>query len=203
LDDSSEHETLKHADDEASEDLRAAETAARSAEHTVQAQRHKIDETESKLYGGQVQNPKELQDLQLEAESLKRHLDTLEDRYLEAMLAQDEAFQMHSQAESTLHSFESELMATHESLVEERSHIENRLHHLAAEREAALASVSEEDQSVYAKLRARLGGQAIAILSDDSCSACGLTVSAATQQTIRLGADLVTCGQCRRVLYGG
>jgi predicted nucleic acid-binding Zn-ribbon protein len=203
LQDSSEFESLKRAFEEASDLLRAAEAEARSAQHTVQSQRTKIEETETKLYGGQVHNPKELQDLQLEAESLKRYLETLEDRYLEAMLAQDEVAQKHSQAERGLRDFESELEATQESLTSERSQIEARLHDLTDEREAALGSVTSEDQSVYVQLRERLSGEAVAVLREDSCSACGLTVSAATQQTIRLGNQLVRCDQCRRVLYGG
>lgn len=203
LEDSSQHDSLKRRHDEASQRLKAAETEARSAQHTVQTQRQKIKDTEAKLYGGQVQNPKELQDLQLEAESLNRYLETLEDRYLEAMLAQDEEALLVSEVHGTLQEFESEMETSHESLLAETEKIEARLTDLLDERGAALASVGQEDQEVYAQLRKKLGGQAVAILREDSCSACGLTVSAATQQAIRLGAELVRCGQCRRVLYGG
>jgi len=71
--------------------LRVTESASRSAEDMVDLQRQKIEQTEGSLYGGSVQNPKELQDLQMEAEALKRHLGTLEDRLLEAMLEAEEA----------------------------------------------------------------------------------------------------------------
>ena len=70
--------------------LEAARVVIREAEYAAQAQREKIEQTENSLYGGAVSNPKELQDLQMEAESLKRHLQTLEDRLLEVLLEQEE-----------------------------------------------------------------------------------------------------------------
>ena len=49
------------------------------AEYNVQEQKIKIQQTEAALYGGKVRNPKELQDLQHEAEALilfRRPLDS-------------------------------------------------------------------------------------------------------------------------------
>ena len=54
----------------------------RIAEQGVQDQRMKIERSEATLYGGKVANPKELQDLQQEGESLRKHLSTLEDLQL-------------------------------------------------------------------------------------------------------------------------
>ena len=45
----------------------------------------KIKEIEGRLYSGRVSNPKELQDLQRDVASLKKHLSALEDQILEAM----------------------------------------------------------------------------------------------------------------------
>ena len=70
--------------------LDVARKALRSAETKVRDQRLKIEQNESTLYSGKIRNPKELQDLQNEVDALKRHLDTLEDRQLEAMLHFDE-----------------------------------------------------------------------------------------------------------------
>ena len=72
----------------------------RRAEVDVQSQRSKIEQSEATLYSGKVKNPKELQDLQNEAEALKRYLTILEDRQLEAMLVLDDAEPNHIQASS-------------------------------------------------------------------------------------------------------
>ena len=53
--------------------LQETQSALKGAEHAVETQRSKIEETENELYGGMITNPKELQDLQMEAESLKRY----------------------------------------------------------------------------------------------------------------------------------
>ena len=63
---------------------RDAERALKLTEAEVEKQRIKIEQTEASLYGGLVHNPKELQDLQKDIVSLKKHLETLEERELEA-----------------------------------------------------------------------------------------------------------------------
>src|SRR5574341_46194 len=57
-----------------------AERILKQSEAEVEKQRIKIEQTEASLYGGHVHNPKELQDLQKDVASLKRHLLTLEER---------------------------------------------------------------------------------------------------------------------------
>src|SRR5258706_13877504 len=68
-----------------------APRALKQTETNVEKQRIKVEQTESSLYSEQVQNPKELQDLQKDIVSLKKHLETLEERELEAMLITETA----------------------------------------------------------------------------------------------------------------
>ncbi len=203
LSDSEELDRLRGDLAAAHEGAQAAGAMVRSAHRVVQDQRHKLKETEQALYGGRVQSPKELTELQAEAESLKRHLDSLEDRYLEAMLSQDQAAADERQYQSAVESLLSNRSNLHADLQTELGQIRDRLNDFETEREAALVSVSEQDQATYARLRSRLGGLAVALLEDASCGACGLRVAASTEQVVRGGAELVTCGQCGRVLYGG
>ena len=67
----------------------AAEQALKQAEANVQSQHIKIEQTQSSLYGEKSHSPKELQDLQNDLASLKRHLVVLEDRQIEAMMASE------------------------------------------------------------------------------------------------------------------
>ncbi|HSK67413.1 MAG TPA: hypothetical protein VK888_10815, partial [Anaerolineales bacterium] len=71
--------------------LREAERLLKQSEQEVEKQRTKIQLAEASLYGGRVHNPKELQDLQQDVASLKRHLETLEERQLEAMEVAEQA----------------------------------------------------------------------------------------------------------------
>jgi len=205
LADSAELDRLRSNLAAASEASQAAAGVVRSAHHVVQDQRHKLKETEQALYGGRVHSPKELTELQAEADSLKRHLDTLEDRYLEAMLSQDQATASERQSQLAVESMTANRSNQHAEMLTELGQIRDRLSDFELEREAALVSVFAEDREKYERLRARLGlgGIAVALLEEASCGACGLRVSAATEQLVRGGAELITCGQCGRVLYGG
>ena len=187
----------------ATEAALAAAAVVRSAHHAVQDQRHKLKEAEQALYGGRVQSPKELTELQAEADSLKRHLDTLEDRYLEAMLSQDQATATERDSQFAVESLMSNRTNQHTELQAELGQIRDRLSDFELEREAATVSVAADDLATYERLRGRLGGIAVALLEEASCGACGLRVSASTEQLVRAGAVLITCGQCGRVLYGG
>ena len=178
-------------------------TAARHAENEVDDQRAKLQNTEQALYGGSVKDPKELEDLQMEAESLKRHLETLEDRYLAAMLEQEEAENKQELSLASLDAAKGRQADQHAELHSERDGIDQRLANLETEREAAMASVTDDDLKTYEQLRTQLGGVAVIALNGDSCGACGLTLPASSRQLVSSGDNLIRCSQCSRILYGG
>jgi len=203
LDDSTEIAQLVADLAEKESSLSAVHSASVRAENEVEDQRLKVQNNEQGLYGGNVQNPKELEDLQMESTSLKRHLETLEDHYLEVMLEQDEVQSSVARSSASLKSAEADQAIEHGGLITERESIDNRLANLDAEREVALASVAEIDQETYEGLRARLGGVAVAVLDGDSCGVCGLTLSASSRQLVGSGDEIIRCIQCGRILYGG
>jgi predicted nucleic acid-binding Zn-ribbon protein len=184
-------------------ELRDARTTHSTARHDVDMQRAKIERTEKTLYGGFVQNPKELQERQQEAESLKRYLVTLEDRLLEAMIRLDETQERRDTADEALKRALENQAHQHRDLKQELENLSTKIERLDAEREAALASVVKEDQELYEDIRKRLGGMAIVLVQEGSCSACGLVLAHSMQQSIRSGSDLIRCGQCGRILYAG
>jgi predicted nucleic acid-binding Zn-ribbon protein len=187
----------------AESEWRAAEAISRSAEDAVQLQRDKIERTEGDLYGGAIKNPKELQDLQQEAESLKRHLSTLEDRLLEAMVAAEEAEIGRAEAQEQLNEAEATVAEEHEQLHRERTGLLADLSRLQAEREACLASVDQSDVALYTELRQGMGSVVVARVQDGSCGVCGLILPASASQAIRSEGELVRCPQCHRLLYAG
>ncbi|MCQ3937333.1 MAG: hypothetical protein DPW18_09830, partial [Chloroflexi bacterium] len=131
------------------------------AETEVEAQKIKIEHAESSLYGGNVKNPKELQDLQKDVESLKKHLATLEERQLEAMLNAETASAELQNAKAELEAVQSRLGNEHKKLIEERTSFARQLESLAEEREAALAPISSDLLHVYEDLRRQKRGLAV------------------------------------------
>ncbi len=203
LEDSSEIAQLKADLDARESATGTSSTAARHAENEVDDQRAKLQNTEQALYGGSVKDPKELEDLQMEAESLKRHLETLEDRYLAVMLEQEEAENKQELSLTSLDAAKGRQEDQHAELHSERDGIDQRLANLETEREAAMASVTDDDLKTYEQLRTQLGGVAVIGLNDDSCGASGLTLPASTRQLQSSGDNHNRCSQCSRILYGG
>ncbi len=80
----------------------SADRAVKQAEVDAQNQRLKIEQIEASLYSGKGHSPKELLDLQDDVAALKRHLITLEDTQLEAMLAAEESMSANQAAQAEL-----------------------------------------------------------------------------------------------------
>lgn len=180
-----------------------AERALNEAEFQAQSTRVKIDQAESSLYGGHVGNPKELQDLQKDAESLRRHLVALEDSQLEAMLALEEAEQAEAAAQASLDLASAKSEGKKRSLVTEQDTIQGEIESLESERRAIAGSVDPATLQHYDSLRAQKRGIAVAALNDGTCGACGGPLTPADQQSVHIGQGMIHCPTCGRILYAG
>jgi predicted nucleic acid-binding Zn-ribbon protein len=194
-------ENLRSLAASSSEELKEMQRQLRTAEHDTQAQRAKIQQTETKLYGGKISIPKELQDLQNEAAALKRYLSVLEDRQLDAMLAVDEAEAqaLHDKGEFEKNAVQTE--ARDKNLVKEQTSLHAEVSRLQEERLAASSGVPQETLNLYEALRKKRQGVAVAQVTDQACSACGSTLSSTLLQEARSPGVITTCGFCGRILY--
>jgi hypothetical protein len=203
-------QTLEN-DAELRESLKQMETAKADHHHAhhdlknteaeVEAQKIKIEHAESSLYGGRVQNPKELQDLQKDIASLKKYLATLEERELEAMIKAESAENDLQSAKTKLELIQARLGNEHKKLITDQSVLDIKLEQLTEEREATLAPIESKMLQIYENLRQQKRGVAIAEVSDNSCASCGATITAALQQNARSQKQLAHCPSCGRILY--
>jgi hypothetical protein len=180
---------------------RQSAQALRAAEDAVATVREKLGQVDGRLYGGAVHNPKELQELQAEGEALRRHLASLEDRLLEAMQAAEDADTAAQNARIRLELAEADTSGRDGNLARQRDTLRILLEQHSEEREAATVGVSPQDMQLYQSLRKGPGSLAVAELLEDTCSACGVTMSASARQEIRGGPALIRCRQCGRILY--
>lgn len=178
-----------------------ASHSLKNAEAEVDAQKIKIEHAESSLYGGRVQNPKELQDLQKEVASLKKYLVTLEERQLEAMVKAESTENDLQSVKTELEKIQARLGNEHKNLIADQTSISIELEQLAEEREAALGPIESNLLQAYEDLRQQKRGVAVTEISDNACSSCGTTVNAALQQNARSQKQLAYCSSCGRILY--
>ena len=180
-----------------------ASTALKQSETDVEKQTTKIEQTEASLYGGSVHNPKELQDLQMEVASLKKHLDTLEERELDAMVHAEGVEKELQSAQDRLTSVQSRLKEQNLDLSNEHDALSKDLERLATERTATTTALDEKELKAYEQLRQQKRGIAVAIVNEDACSACGTTLTASQQQNTRSTSQLYYCPTCGRIVYSG
>lgn len=180
---------------------RRVQSEMRNAEAEVESQKIKIEQVEASLYGGSVKNPKELQDLQKDVASLKKHLATLEERQLEAMLKAETAESELRIAKTALEGIQARLGSEHGKLVEKQATLIKQLERLAEEREAALAPIESNLLEIYEILRQQKRGVAVAEINDNACASCGTTLNASIQQNARSQNQLVNCSSCGRILF--
>jgi predicted nucleic acid-binding Zn-ribbon protein len=175
----------------------------KSAEDAVEAQRIKIETIEASLYGGKIRNPKELQDLQNDVASLKRHLSTLEDEQLNAMLVLEELDAALKEASASLVAAQGQFISQNADLTGEQSKIIENLQRLTGERDAALKPLTSESISIYRRLRELKRGIAVSLAADGACTACGSELRPEEMQSARNPNTIVFCDSCGRILYSG
>lgn len=181
--------------------LNLAQHSLNQAEAEVNKQKIKIEQSVSNLYSGNVKNPKELQDLQSEVAALKRHLETLEDRQLEAMLEEETAEQANQAALDKQERVKARLADQNQTLTAEQTELNKDLERLDAERQAALSPLDPDLLTVYDQLRQQKRGLAIAAVSDGACAACGTTLTPAQLQSARSTSQIDHCPTCGRILF--
>jgi len=174
-----------------------------SAETVVGDHFLKIDQNQKKLYSGSVTNPKDLEDLQLESESLKKYLSILEERQLEAMLDMEEAQKEFDAASSEAVDIQKNRDAEHANLISEKEGLEISISNLSAQKESYLSSTEIPDLPIYKSLRKSSGGIAVTLMISNSCSSCGANIPSAVAQEARSPVKLAFCPTCKRILHPG
>ena len=180
-----------------------ADKNLRVAEQNVKEQQFKIERSQATLYGGKIVNPKELQDLQLESEALKRYLTTLEDLQLEAMLASDEAEANFLETSNQHSAVLTQVAQEKDKLTAEKVELIQDLERQGSEREAAAANIDSPYMQLYESLRQQKNRIAVARVLEKTCAACGSTLSATTFSSAQVPTKLTRCTTCGRILYVG
>jgi predicted nucleic acid-binding Zn-ribbon protein len=201
-----EAQELRQAEEAASQTeaaLQAARKVLQKADEAVKEQRIKIATTEAALYGGKVRNPKELQDLQNESAALKRYLNVLEDRELEAMLAEEEAVATNRDAQIALELAQAKHAAHQNDLVQEQKRLEKEVPRLGEERQATANTVPSDEMALYETLRKQRRGLAVTLVKNKACTSCGSTLNAILLDAALTSGQLTRCDGCGRILYVG
>ena len=182
---------------------RGAHEHERTTEEAVSAIQIKLEHNQSAQFSGKLHAPKELQDLQSEQIALEKRRKELEEEQINAMLVMEEAVVVTSQAEANLAEAEQK-SASHLSLLRgEQTTLQADFEKSNTERQAILASIPGSLADSYEKLRSQKKGLAVTVISDESCAACGSSLTPAECQAARSPTLINYCPSCGRILYAG
>jgi hypothetical protein len=152
----------------------------------------RIQSSEERLMSGTVRNPKELDALQQSIEALRRQREGVAEQGVEAM-GQAETFAAKLATEqAALAQVENGWSGNQSELREEETKLKQNGVLLKRKREQLVAGMTETLRDRYETMRKRKAGVAIAVVQNGTCSACHVTLPAAS--------SLVVCPSCGRYL---
>jgi predicted nucleic acid-binding Zn-ribbon protein len=178
-----------------------AEHAFKEREFEADELRRKIEPLDQKLYEGKVTNPKELEDLQRDIDSLKRRHSELEDNALAAMDALETAQETLAEARRALEEAAGSDAAEQEELHTREVELTKEIGDLDERRSAQLERVDPLLMGLYQQLASSRQGRAVAKVVGGACQGCRISLPMNLVQRARSSSDVVQCSSCERILY--
>lgn len=198
--------SVKNAENNNTEALRnllAQQKESEEIEQKLLAKRNKISQFESSLYAGKIQNSKELQDLQLEINSLKKSVNLLEDSQIEQWEKIDSLIGLRDTAEKEYKDVLDRQLLLVAEYKNDESQLINEQQRLLIEKSVAREQISESFLDLYDKLYKNKKGVAVSIIAENCCGSCGTTLTPSDCQQAKNHSNIVLCSNCGRILYAG
>jgi predicted nucleic acid-binding Zn-ribbon protein len=159
----------------------------------------KIKTAEDQLYGGKINNPKELSSLQHEVNTLKEISDQLETKALEVIESVENAEKNIAAMNTDFRKLEAEWRQQQKQLNNDIEQLNKTLGNLTEKRNNLVTQIEPSSVTLYEKVREQKK-QAVAKVEQGICRACRISLSASLLQKARSGQP-VLCGTCGRILY--
>jgi predicted nucleic acid-binding Zn-ribbon protein len=174
----------------------------RERERAQQEIGDKLARAETRLYSGEIRNPREVQGAERDVQQLRHQRDEAEDALLEALVAVEGLAEDYSARAAVVSELASDWEARLVRLHAEQARLKERLPAQQARQSAARRAVPPDLLTLYDNLRPRRGGRAVAELDGDTCGVCKVAVPPTKLEAARFGDELVYCGNCGRLLWG-
>jgi predicted nucleic acid-binding Zn-ribbon protein len=168
----------------------------------VEQQKIDADVEQERIDRGEISNPKDLQRMLGELESLQRRVTTLEDEELEVMQKVEDAQRELDTLTAEVTEIDEQLTILTAARDEKTAELDRQLEALTTEREPIVAGLPEDLLALYDRLREQKGGTGAAALRARQCGGCMLSLDPAELSVIRGAADdeVVRCEECQRIL---
>ncbi|GAA2143628.1 hypothetical protein GCM10009844_16210 [Nocardioides koreensis] len=151
---------------------------------------------------GLITNPKDLERMQHELQSLERRIASLEDDELEVMARVEDAQRELDSLTAQVGAADERLATLATARDEKLAEIDAELSKVIAERAAAAEGMPEDLMALYEKLRTQKGGVGAAALHQRRCTGCQLGIDTAELAVIKRAPsnEVIRCEECSRIL---
>ena len=185
------------------EQVRDLDRKQRSLDLSSQSTRDRLSAVETRLYGGAVSNPRELQDLGREFQNVKRNLTEVDEQALENLVSLEETEQRVAEDEEALVREEAAWSENQYGMEVEKRELRTRIGGLERQRLDMTKGLDVGSLQVYERVRRDKGGRAVSMVERGLCRTCGVTQPTHSVQRARSGSEPVQCGSCGSILYAG
>lgn len=189
------------ASDAAEKSLHEATSELQDKELNLKSVEEKQKSFKTKLYGGTVSNPKELDSMEKEIEMLGRQKDKLEERILELMDIVEERKKALAAAEAVLKRQEDEYAALVEKTKQDTATLTARAQDLTTRRSVGASGIEPVLLKRYESMRAHAAGVVVSKLEDGHCTACHTQLTPSMVRDVAADKQIETCENCGRILY--
>lgn len=174
--------------------------AAGKLDAEVIALKTRMEDIESRLYGGAITNLRELTALEEEHNLSKRNLAVAEESVGPAKLASEQAAAKHDALQIQLLETEEEWKVTSRALKKRARDVSKVCRGLELERNGASEGVGERDLALYRNLLPRKDGTAVARVERGICQGCRIKLPIREMGQLKSADNLVMCSSCGRIL---
>ena len=183
---------------ESLDELRASYAEQDAHKQKIQ---EKLEEEETKLYGGAIKNLRELEAIGKEADALKEQSQAVDEKLLEEMESIESLQSRILSLEEELAEAQKQRQVDQVELTEEMSELGDKVKVLESQRASMASTIQAADLNRYEHLRTAKGGQAIAKVERGLCRGCLMALPTHQLQRARSGRETVLCSSCGRILF--
>ena len=167
----------------------------------LQVTEDRVKALESRLYGGTVKSPREMESGQKELQIAKERAHEEEDALLTLMVDLEEVEKGTAKSKEELARMEEEREGSLVTLGEERATLLKQLEGLMSTRGEMVSHANPDHLGKYEKVRHARQGYAVARVERGMCQGCRLTLPTHELQKLRSGSEPIQCNSCGRILY--
>jgi hypothetical protein len=177
----------------------ASVKARRSAEMDLEAHEDRIRKMKEQQF--MVKTNREYQEFNLQIETMNRKGGDLEEKIL-VLLEKTAEIEKEIRGHQAVVEAERKALEGEEAkLMAEKGDLDGRHREAAAQRSALASRISPAALGHYDRLREHYHGQAVVAVIQGICQGCFISLRPQRFQEVRLNEEILTCEQCRRILY--